>query len=110
MVRSLRPQPRTPLFLAATPSRRLLRIAEALSANPGNTRTLVEWAPPLATTPRTLARRFREEASISFSAYRQQVRPHAALQRLAQSETVANIAHAVGVKLQHEASESLEIL
>lgn len=77
-------------------SGRLKPIAEALQSNPADARTLQAWSDELGVTTRTLARAFERETNMSFTAYRQQTRLHAAIERLARGEAVSRIAYDLG--------------
>lgn len=92
----LQVQDRVPLSLPALDSKRLRRIADALGADPGDARTLQDWARELATSARTLARAFQREAGMPFREFRRQVRLYAAMERLAEGRTVTTVAHELG--------------
>lgn len=81
------PQPRTPWLRAVTLT---------LSGAPGDARTVEEWARVSAVSPRTFARRFREETGMSFSRWRVQLRMQAAMAALAAGAGVAVVARRVG--------------
>ena len=81
-----------PLFVPQLSSKRLRVIEAALMAEPGNNRTLSQWASELATSSRSLARAFQSEARMTFTACRRQVRLRSALIRLAQGHPVTSIA------------------
>lgn len=76
--------------------RRLAYVCDALVAQPGDTRELTQWAEVAGCSSRTLARLFKQEFSLSFSTWRQQVRLMAALARLARGEQVTSIALDLG--------------
>lgn len=80
------------LFVPQLRSSRLRKIEAALSREPGNDKPLSEWANDLGASSRTLARAFEREANMTFTAYRKQTRLRAALVRLAEGESVTNIA------------------
>lgn len=92
----LRLQGGPPLSLPTVEAARLRRIAEALEADPGDARTLEDWARELATSARTLARAFQREAGMPFREFRRQVRLHAAMERLAAGRSVTTVAHELG--------------
>jgi AraC-like DNA-binding protein len=71
-------------------------IARALTEDPADDRTLESWAAALATTPRTLARRFLAETGLSFGRWRQQHRLLTALELLGAGHNVTYVALAVG--------------
>lgn len=89
------PEPAT-LHLPLPESARLRRVADALLADPADGRTLEDWARLAGASARTLARLFEAETGMGFRAWRQQVRLHEALARLAIGEPVTTVAYAVG--------------
>ncbi|MDH6187259.1 AraC-like DNA-binding protein [Streptomyces sp. CZ24] len=54
-------------------------IAEALLDDPGDGRSLEEWARQLGTSDRTVTRAFRQATGLSFARWRQLLRAHQAL-------------------------------
>ena len=84
------------LVVAPLRSPRLDPIEDALRRDPSDPRTLEAWAAELGVATRTLARAFSRAAWMTFSDYRNQVRLHAALDRLARGEQVTAIAHDLG--------------
>ncbi|MBI0434130.1 helix-turn-helix domain-containing protein [Roseomonas sp. KE0001] len=81
------PQPRDP---------RLLRLAEALRADPARDLSLEGWAEAVGASPRTLSRLFRAETGMSFAQWRQQWRLAEAAALLARGLAPAQAAAAVG--------------
>jgi AraC-like DNA-binding protein len=75
---------------------RLDPIEDALRRDPSDPRTLEDWAAELGLASRTLARTFWRAAGMTFTDYRNQVRLHAGLERLARGEPVTTIAHELG--------------
>ncbi|HBR9945707.1 TPA: helix-turn-helix transcriptional regulator [Klebsiella pneumoniae] len=75
---------------------RLLRIAQALSANPDDGCRLEEWAAWAGMSSRTLTRRFRAETGFSFNEWRQRIRLLRALELLAAGKPVTAIALDLG--------------
>lgn len=92
----MRRAPHEPLHLPMPQDRRLLRIAQALLAQPDDGRTLAQWAAWAGLSPRTLTRLFQAETQVSFAQWRQQARLVHALERLARGEAVAAVADALG--------------
>ena len=88
--------PQDPLNLPPLNDPRLRLLDAAFAKNPGNTRTLDDWARQLQCSPRTLARLFAKEAGISFQTWRDQVRTFAALPMLAKKKPLAEIADELG--------------
>jgi AraC-like DNA-binding protein len=75
---------------------RLQRVTEALLADPADPRSLDAFAGIAGASARTLARLFRRETGMSFHAWRRQLRLSEAMAALAQGETPARAAAAVG--------------
>jgi len=88
--------PSIELRLPIPRDRRLRYVTDALAADPADRRTLEDWAGAAGASARTLARLFQSETGLSFRAWRQQVRLHEALARLATGEPVTGVAYAVG--------------
>ncbi|MFQ5765049.1 MAG: helix-turn-helix transcriptional regulator [Rhodospirillales bacterium] len=86
----------TPLYLPMPADARLRRVTEALMADPGQRAGLEAWAKKAGASARTLARLFRRETGLTFSAWRQQARLLKALEWLAQGRPVTAIAFDLG--------------
>jgi AraC-like DNA-binding protein len=76
--------------------RRLVPIAQALTAHPEDPRTLSDWGRSVGASERTLARLFRADTGLSFRLWRQQARLLEALRRLADREPVTTVALDLG--------------
>ena len=76
--------------------RRLAPIRHALGVDPADSRTLKKWAEELGSSARTLARAFERDVGMTFATYRQQMRLHAAIERLARGDTVTQVAYTLG--------------
>lgn len=85
-----------PVTLATVADPRLHAMHGALEHTPSDTRTLEQWATTLNTSARTLARLFRAQVGMSFGNWRQHMRVHAALPRLAAGEAVTAVALDLG--------------
>ena len=85
-----------PLHLPLPRDARARRVADALRANPGDARTLPEWARFAGASARTLERLWNTETSLSFAAWRQQARLLRALEQLAAGESVTSVALDLG--------------
>jgi AraC-like DNA-binding protein len=85
-----------PISVPACRDPRLQRVAEALLADPADGRGLELFADIAGASARTLARLFRRETGMSFQAWRRHLRLTEALALLAQGETPARAAAAVG--------------
>lgn len=92
----IRAAPREPLHLPMPTDRRAQKIAKGLLADPGDARTLEDWAAFAALSPRTARRLFIAETGMSFAEWRQQARLVHSLEKLAQGDTVGNVADALG--------------
>ena len=88
--------PAMEMHLPIPRERRLRRIVEGLIADPADGRGLAAWAEVAGASERTLARLFSAETGMGFRAWRQQMRLHEALARLASGEAVTSVALAVG--------------
>lgn len=74
-----------------------LRVARAVLLDPGNRRTLADWAGVVHLSTRSLERAFRSETGLTWRQWRQSCRMARATQLLAESSTsVTAIAHRVG--------------
>ncbi|MFM0643251.1 helix-turn-helix transcriptional regulator [Paraburkholderia bryophila] len=92
-IRRLRP---APLVVPMPTDPRLLKLARALHANPGDPRSLDEWGLYVGATRRTLSRVFRSDTGLSFTEWRQAVRLLAALPLLERGEAVSSVAASLG--------------
>jgi len=86
----------SPLHLPSPRDPRLKGIADALTTNPADARTLGELAATAGTTERTVARLFLKETGLTFGQWRRQLRLLAALERLGAGESVSNVALDIG--------------
>jgi AraC-like DNA-binding protein len=84
------------LQLPMPSSPRLMSLCRTLLHEPGNRRTLAEWARSVHASERTLARSFQEETGLSFSAWRQQARLLEAMAKLGTGQPVTQVALDVG--------------
>jgi transcriptional regulator GlxA family with amidase domain len=100
LIATLRDEIRQPdrqsLRLTIPREERLARVAEALLDDVGDDRTLDDWAHLAGMARRTFMRAFSAQAGMSFGRWRQQARLFAALEMLAQSKSVTEVAIAVG--------------
>ncbi len=85
-----------PLRLPIPGEKRLARVAHALLEDVADDRTLDDWAHLAGMARRTFMRAFSAEIGMPFGRWRQQVRLFAALEMLAQQESVTDVAIAVG--------------
>ncbi len=75
---------------------RLLAIEQALASDPGDARTLEEWAVLAGASARTLARLFLREAGMSFRSWREQFRAQASVSRLMEGHSVTTLSGEFG--------------
>jgi AraC-like DNA-binding protein len=85
-----------PLALPVCRDARLGRLTAALLSSPADPRDLPELAKMAGASARTLARLFRRDTGMSFQQWRRQLRLTEAFARIAQGETPARAAAAVG--------------
>jgi len=96
----IRGLPVAPLHLPTVRDPRLRSIAEALTADPADARTLDDWAGEVGASSRTLARLFLRETGLTFGQWRQQARLLAALALLAEGTAVTTVALDLGYDSQ----------
>ena len=85
-----------PLHLQTLHEPRLAAIQEALTANPGDRRTLSQWGRYCGASERTLTRLFSSEARTTFTHWRTQLRIQHSLLLLADGTSVTTTAHRCG--------------
>ncbi len=88
--------PVMPLDLPMPRDARGARAAVLIRSEPAAPHTLAEIARAAAASPRTLERLFRSETGLPFGVWRRRARLLRALQLLAEGDTVATVASAVG--------------
>ncbi|AXK31877.1 AraC family transcriptional regulator [Streptomyces armeniacus] len=94
---ALEPSPRELLVQAPT-SAFLRPVAEALRENPGDQRTLADWAAELGVSTRTVTRAFNAETGTSFARWVASVRAQHAVALLAHGWDVESVAEQVGYR------------
>jgi AraC-like DNA-binding protein len=92
-IRALEP---VPTALPMPTDARLRKIADALIADPSDTRRLQDWAAWAAIAPRTLTRRFAAETGYAFETWRHRLRMMRALEQLAAGAPVTAVALDLG--------------
>jgi AraC-like DNA-binding protein len=92
----IRQPDKQPLRLTIPREKRLARVAAALLDDVGDDRTLEDWAHFAGMTRRTFMRAFSAQVGMSFGRWRKQARLFAALEMLAQSKSVTEVAISVG--------------
>ena len=83
---------RLPLVIPMPRDPRLLRVCNALLADPASRLTLDRWAAMSGASVRTLARLFEKEVGLSFIAWRQRVRFHNALEAITAGKSISTVA------------------
>jgi AraC-like DNA-binding protein len=76
--------------------RRLLAVCEAIMADPGSGRNIEQWADEAGASARTLIRLFPKETGLHYRQWVQQVHLAEAFARLAEGQSVGEIAAALG--------------
>jgi AraC-like DNA-binding protein/mannose-6-phosphate isomerase-like protein (cupin superfamily) len=85
--------------LVRRPQAALLQpVVAAVDADPGDPRTLADWADQLGVSARTLTRAFRAETGMSLGRWHAAVRAQQAVLLLAAGESVDDVADAVGYR------------
>ncbi|TCW80296.1 AraC family transcriptional regulator [Burkholderia sp. SRS-46] len=92
----IRRAPQEALHVPMPADPRLLRVARAVLADPGNPRTLDEWASFGSMSSRTLRRLTLAETGLSFGQWRQQVKLMHGLDMLARGILVAEVSDVLG--------------
>lgn len=88
--------PRRSASLPFPQSAQLVRVTEALCANPADPRDQKDWADLAGLSVRTFVRHFRAETHMPFSSWKQRLRILNAQERLARGEPVTSVALSVG--------------
>lgn len=89
---------RLPFMLPMPRDPRIVRVCDALLADPALNRTLDVWADSAGASSRTLARLFERELGMSFATWRQRVRLHSATEALVTGQPIASVAAASGYR------------
>jgi AraC-like DNA-binding protein len=89
---------RLPLVIPMPRDPRLLRVCDALLADPASRLTLEGWADVAGASVRTLARLFEEELGLSFITWRQRVRFHNALEAIIAGSPISRVARRNGYR------------
>ncbi|WP_415218595.1 AraC family transcriptional regulator [Rhodopseudomonas sp.] len=88
--------PRERFNLPISSHPKIRAIADALTAEPSDRRTLSDWAKTVAMSERSLARLLIRETGLTFGRWRQQLHLVVALRELASGEAVQNVAAELG--------------
>jgi AraC-like DNA-binding protein/quercetin dioxygenase-like cupin family protein len=92
----LQPVPMTTIEVRLPGEERARQVAQALTDDPADGRTLAEWGREVGASSRTLARAFVAGTGLPFGRWRALLRLQAALPALADGEPVGNVARRVG--------------
>jgi AraC-like DNA-binding protein len=84
--------PRLPLVIPMPHDPRLRHVCAQLLADPSDQRTLDGWSQTAGASARTLARLFESELRLSFTAWRQRVRFHNALEAIGKDVSIERVA------------------
>lgn len=84
------------LHLPISDHPKIRRIADTLFADPSDRTTLRQWAEQLAMSERSLARLVKSDTGLSFGRWRQQLHLMIALSKLAEGQSVQNVAGILG--------------
>lgn len=85
-----------PIAIPWPRDRRLLAVCSAIMADPGSSRNIEQWADEVGASARTLIRLFPKETGLHYRQWVQQVHLAEAFGRLAQGQSVGEIAAALG--------------
>lgn len=88
--------PRFDRYLPTTDDPILAPVLARLQHNPGDTRSLSEWAHSVGVTERTLARRCQQQLGLSFNHWRLRLRLLTALALIEEGEAIHRIARRLG--------------
>lgn len=92
----LHPVPVTSVSVPAPRDARARAVAERLSANPADGRTLAAWGTEVGASARTLARLFVAETGLAFGQWRERLRMQAAMPYLAAGLPIEAVADRIG--------------
>ena len=88
--------PNAPYHVDMPTDRRLLRVCNAIIANPSDPRDIDDWAKLAGMGRRTFTRAFKQETGMGLAIWRQQVRLMEALSLLAAGSSITQVAYDVG--------------
>ena len=92
----IRTMPKVELALPMPKDMRLLKIALALSDNPGDNKKINDWGVWAGISRRSLTRRFTNETGFNFTQWRQKLRMLKALELLATGKPITEISLYLG--------------
>ena len=88
--------PNAPYQVSMPSNPRLLRVCNAILANPSDPRDIDDWAALAAMGRRTFTRSFKQETGMGLAVWRQQVRLMEALSMLAAGASITQVTYDVG--------------
>lgn len=88
--------PNAPYQVAMPADPRLLRVCNAILADPADPRDIDDWADVAAMGRRTFTRSFKQETGMGLAVWRQQVRLMEALSMLAAGASITQVTYEVG--------------
>ena len=89
---------RETIFLPLSNDRHLRQVLDGLIQDPGDSRSLADWARYVNTTERTLARRCKRDLGMTFHRWRQKLRVARSLSMLADGHAVRTVSEKVGYR------------
>jgi AraC-like DNA-binding protein/quercetin dioxygenase-like cupin family protein len=98
LVDLLAPVPSASVDVKMPVEERARRVAEGLSDDPADDRSLAAWGRDVGASSRTLARAFLDDTGLTFGRWRSLLRLRAAMVALADGEPVSNVAGLVGYR------------
>ncbi|WP_246490496.1 helix-turn-helix transcriptional regulator [Brevibacterium oceani] len=84
------------LAIAVPDDPRIAAITEAVIDDPGDERTIEDWAARLQVSARTITRAFHSSTGLSFARWRQAVRIHQAVELLGEGVSVLEVGETLG--------------
>jgi AraC-like DNA-binding protein len=92
----LQPVPMTAISVRMPADERARQVADALTEDPADGRSLAQWGRAVGASERTLARAFTAGTGLTFGRWRTQLRVQSAISALASGEPVGNVSRLVG--------------
>lgn len=76
--------------------KRLVTMLDSIHQTPSNKDSLEQWGKIVGASSRTLSRLFKRETGLHYSEWRQRLTIQLAIRKLAEGNTIANVAHELG--------------
>ncbi|ALC12146.1 AraC family transcriptional regulator [Sphingopyxis sp. 113P3] len=96
LIEEIERMPNAPYQVSMPTDPRLLRVCNAILADPADPRDIDDWAALAAMGRRTFTRSFKEETGMGLAVWRQQVRLMEALSLLAAGASITQVTYDVG--------------